>query len=103
MDQKLIKQLENLIQKLLKDALINVATKDDLKNFATKDDLKNFATKDDLKLLKNDLKQLKTDLIEEIKESEGFIVGSVDKNKADKKDVTELDGRVTKIERKLAS
>jgi len=96
MDQKTLKQLEILIKKLLDNAMINVATKDNLKNFATKDDLKNFATKDDLK-------QLKADLIEEIKDSEGFIVGSVDKHKADKAGVQELDKRVTRIERKLAA
>jgi hypothetical protein len=92
MDQKTLKQLEKLIQKLLNQSMLNVATKDDLKNFATKDDFKQ---------LKADLKQLKADLIEEIKDSEGFIVGSVDKHKADKVVVEELDKRVTKIERKL--
>ncbi len=98
MDQLTITQFEELLDK----ALAHVATKDDLKNFATKDDIKNFATKDDIKQLKDDIKQLKAELIEEIKESEGFIVGSVDKNKADKNDIEALNKRVTHIERKFA-
>ena len=96
MDNNLLKQIESLMQKLLDNALINVAEKDDLKNFATKDDLKNFATKDDLK-------QLKAELIDEIKESEAFIVGSADRNKADKSTVTALEKRVSRIEHKLAA
>lgn len=76
----------------LKQELARHATKDDLKYFATKDDLKHFATKDDLL-------QMKSDLIEEIKESEGFIVSIVDKNKADKSDVDALKKRLTRIEK----
>ncbi len=78
MDQTTIKQLEKLIQNLLDKAMINVATKDDLK-------------------------QLKDDLIEEIKDSEAFIVGSADKNKAEKSIVEDLQRRVIKIERKIAA
>lgn len=74
MDQKAIKKLEKLLQK----ALVNVATKDDLK-------------------------QLKADLIEEIKESEGFSIGSADRNKADRSSVEALEKRDTRIERKLTT
>lgn len=91
----MIKQLFEEIRSI-KKALANVVTKEEAKHLATKDDLKNFATKDDLK-------KLKDDLIEEIKESEGFIVSSVDKNKADKGVVDVLDKRVTRIERKLTA
>jgi hypothetical protein len=45
---------------------------------------------------------LKAGLIEEIKDSEGLIVGSVDKHKADKTAVLDLERRVAKIERKPA-
>ena len=78
MDQKTIKQLEKLIQQLLNNALFNVAKKDDLK-------------------------QLKTDLIEEIKESEGFIVGSADRNKTEKAVVEDIDKRLIHIERKFST
>ncbi len=77
MDQKIVKQLEEL-----QKAVTNIS-----KNMATKDDLK----------------QLKTDLIEEIKESEGFIVGSVDRNKAEKAVVEDINKRLTLIERKFAA
>jgi hypothetical protein len=99
MDQKTAKQFEEILKK----ALANVLTKDDTKSFLTKDDAKNFLTKDDAKnfATKDDLRKLKADLIEEIKESEAFIVGSADRNKADKSVVEGLEKRVTKIERKL--
>jgi len=83
MDQNTAKQ----IQKLLDQALINVATKDDLKGLATK----------------MDLEQLRTDLIEEIKESEGFIVGSADKHKAEKTIVEDHERRLTQIESKFVA
>jgi predicted nucleic acid-binding OB-fold protein len=95
MDQKILKQLEEL-QNIVAKMATNMVTKKEAKDFATKDDLKNFATKDDLK-------QLKTELIEEIKDSEAFIVASADRNKAEKSVVEDLQRRVIKIERKLAA
>ncbi len=43
------------------------ATKDDLKKFATKDDLKGFATKDDLKQLKDEIVEIKDEIMGELK------------------------------------
>lgn len=86
MDQKIIEQLEELQKNVAKIAA-TVATKDDFKSFATKDDLK----------------QLKTELIEKIRDSEAFIVASADKNKAGESVVEDLQRRVIKIERKLAA
>jgi len=50
-----------------KDDLKNFATKDDLKRFATKDDLKNFATKDDLNQLREELVEIKDEVVGELK------------------------------------
>jgi hypothetical protein len=78
-----VKQFE----KMLKDALKDVATKDDLKSFATKDDLK----------------ELKKELIKEIRDAEGFVTVNADKYKADKADLKTLEERVDKIEQKIAN
>lgn len=107
MDQKILQQLLEEIREIkrsmvTKDDAKNFLTKDDAKNFATKDDLKNFATKADILAINNEIKALKQELKDEIKESEAFIVGSADRNKADKSVVEDLDKRVTRIERKLA-
>ena len=68
-----------------------MATKDDLKGMATKDDLKGMATKDDLK-------NLETSLMERIDEAQMEIIATVDKHKADKSDVDNLEKRVERLE-----
>lgn len=92
------------------------ATKDDLKNFATKDDLKQelkkYATKDDLQQelqkyatkddLRNGLIKLENQLQLKIDEAVTDIIEMVDKHKADKKEVNDLEIRVSKIEEELS-
>ena len=72
MDQKILKQLEQLI----KNTLVNVATKDDLKS-------------------------MKEEIIEEIRDVEVSVTVSADKSKAEKVDLERLERRVDKIEQKL--
>ena len=96
MDQQLLKQLVEELREI-KSTMVS---KDDAKKFLTKDDAKNFATKDDLVKLK---KELSSEIIEQIKESEGFIVGIVDKNKVDRAEFEALNKRVSTIEKQLAS
>lgn len=81
MDQTTIKQLERLIQKLLAQTLVNVTTKDDLAKLE---------------------QQLHAKIKYDIDNTVIQIGGIVDKRKADKTDIEDLDKRVTKIERKLA-
>ena len=61
------------------------------KGMATKDDLKGMATKDDLK-------NLETSLMERIDEAQMEIIATVDKHKADKSDVDNLEKRVERLE-----
>ncbi|OGH12005.1 MAG: hypothetical protein A2857_03625 [Candidatus Levybacteria bacterium RIFCSPHIGHO2_01_FULL_36_15] len=77
-----------------KEDLSRFATKNDLKDFAKKGDLKNFATKDDLKLLGKDLESKMDDVA-------SFIISSIDKHKADKRDLDSLEKRVEKAEEAL--
>lgn len=130
MDQKTLKQFEQLISNALrnvasKDDLKNFATKDDLKHFATKDDLKNFATKDDLtamekrfenkfatkvdlvklsRELKNELIIVKDELLAKIEDVDNgvmVLLKSTDDHKADRKEFDTLRKRVEKLERKV--
>lgn len=100
-----------------KDDLEGMATKDDLKTMATKDDLKGMATKDDLKgletslrgrfktglkglriELKSDIKALEKRLVGRIDEAQMEIITTVDKHKADKVKVVNLEKRVDRLE-----
>ncbi len=67
-----------------------------LKNFATKDDLHTLATKDDLQ-------QLKKGLVSYIGDVEMNIIAVVEKYKADKDQVNNLEKRVRHIEDQLSS
>lgn len=116
------------LQKLLQQALKNVATKDDLKRFVTKDDLgklekrlgdmfatkddlqameqrlgEKFATKDDLQQFatKADLNTLRTDITQDIGNLLSDFLVEVDRQKADKKDVQNLETRVGRIEKRF--
>lgn len=80
MDQKTVNQFKQIIN----DALANVATKDDIL------------------LLRKELKATKEELLEEIKESEGFTTINADTNKADKIVVEALIKKVAKIEQQLS-
>lgn len=97
-----------------KNDIATFATKDDISQLrkelkSTKSDLRNHTNtkitslRKELLEFKKDLMHVKRELIEEIKESEGFIVASVDRNKADKRKVEELDKRVTRLEQKVAA
>jgi hypothetical protein len=121
MDQKILNTLQ-AIQK----TLTKVVTKNDLRKkqakYVTKTDIKILATKNDLKhallnrptnddlisfATKNDLDSLELHLHAKIKyEIDNAVIqigGIVDTHKAERKDVNELDKRVTRIERKLAA
>jgi hypothetical protein len=91
MDQKILQELQEI-----KAVLSNVVTKDDAKNFVTKDDAKNFATKDDLA-------QQTEQIIASVAEINSDVFDEIDKQKADRGDVTFLTKRVREIEKKLAS
>lgn len=69
----------------------SMATKEDLKSMATKEDIKNMATKDDLK-------NLEKRLIERVDEAQMEIIATVDKHKADKAKVNNLEKRVDRLE-----
>ncbi len=132
MDQKTLKQFEEIVQK----ALVNVTTKEDLKGFATKDDLlglekrfekrfatkddllnlekrfeKKFATKDDIKDVakKSDLRNLATkdDVKQEgekvIKDLANVMKQLFDSTDNVKVSKTEFEKRVGKLEREVAS
>lgn len=97
MDKIILDKLNKLERIVVK--MVSVMTsKDDLKKFATKDDLKNFATKDDLK---KELKQLKTELMEEIAKSQMDLLEITEKNKVDKIDFENLKSKVQKIEKQI--
>lgn len=85
---------KNDVREIVKSGLEGYANKDDLKNFATKEDLKNFATKDDLIAAKIEIQEM-------IDQAVADIVEIVDKSKADKKDFTQLETRVSGIEKTL--
>jgi polyhydroxyalkanoate synthesis regulator phasin len=116
MDQETINQLEELIQKLLKKALINVVTKDDLKQFATKNDLINlekrfeqkFATKDELKKLvtkeyfDEQLKKSLEEQAEDICEVMSDLFAQTDEIKAPRSQIANLEKRVDRLEHKSA-
>ena len=72
-----------------------MATKEDLKGMATKEDLKGMATKVDLE---TGLKGLEKRLIERIDEAQMEIIATVDKHKADKSEVDNLEKRVERLE-----
>ncbi len=95
MDKKVLEKLEQL-EKIVARMAANMVTKADAKNFATKDDLKNFATKDDLYAMK-------VELIKEIRDTEGWIVGTTDKNKTNKEEFAKLKERVDRLERKVVA
>lgn len=61
------------------------------KSMATKDDIKDVATK-------NDLKNLEVKLLEKMDESQMEIIAAVDKHKADKGKVDNLEKRVERLE-----
>jgi hypothetical protein len=86
MDQKILKELQDI-----KKALANVVTKDEAKNIVTVD------------YLDSTLEKLRVDIA---KDTGGVIqdfIVSVDEKKATKEDISDLDKRVTKIERKFAT
>lgn len=108
MDRKVLEQLQKLEKTVTKIASTMVTNRDlkrELAKYATKDDLKNFATKDDLKAMKDDLKKEIHDserkLKQKINETEMRLVELVDKHKADKTQVNDLQRRVTGIEGQL--
>lgn len=61
--------------------------------------LKSFATKDDLK---QELDALRHDIKLDIDDALADIIASADHAKADRKDVENLDKRITRIEKRLA-
>jgi len=91
MDKSVLKILQQIREEI-------TGINNDLKRFATKDDLKSFATKDDLKSFPT-----KKDLQEGLDKLLADVVHAVDKTKADKKDVKELEKRVDKIEGQIFS
>ena len=89
MDQKILNQLlEEILT--MKKALANVVTKNDAKSFATKNDLENLE------------QRLHAKIKYDIDNAVIQIGDIVDKRKADRSEVAQVDKRVTKIERKLA-
>lgn len=100
-----LKSLQKTLSKIQKDMatkkdLKNFLTKSDAKNFATKDDLRNFPTKDDLK---GEINKLKKELIQKIDDTEISIIARIDKFKADKLAISELEDRIRRIERNISS
>lgn len=100
-----LRKIDNLIKKRLKnvatkDGLKKFATRNDLERFATKNDLKNVATKDDLKRFttKDDLAVLQKTFKNDLDDAVVQIIEIVDKNKADKEIVRQLEERVKAIE-----
>lgn len=111
MDQKTLKQIQEIINQALKnvttkDDFKDFATKDDLKHFATKDDLKNFATKKDLERFatkddfKHELSKLNKDIVREIEDLSEFIT-TLDKQKTDRIETEALKQRVDILEKDL--
>jgi hypothetical protein len=90
MDQKILKQLEQL-QKTFTFIETNMFTKDDMRL-----ELAKYPTK-------NDLKNVFEKQAEDFDEIVNVLFVSTDKRKADKKAVVELDKRVTQIEINLAA
>lgn len=86
-------------KKLLKEELLEQEKRLD-KKFASKEDLKSLATKSDLTI---ELSQLKNELIQYTDKWCTDIINSIDKNKADKSELTSLAKRVTRIEETLVS
>ena len=89
------------IDKLLQKRLNRFATKEDVKQSATKDDLKQFATKDDLKQFATK-EELRKELERVVGDATAVVLEAVDNNKADRKQVTRIDQRVSILESKVA-
>lgn len=109
MDAKALKQLEEILNRSLhaqEERLSKIfATKDDLRRFATKDDLRRFATKDDLRNLvtKDDLLKFREEITEDISSVMMEFINHLDDKKADKKQVSLLDARITRVESKISA
>lgn len=81
MEKLILKQIE----KLLQNAMKNVAMKDDLKDLATK----------------SNLEKMEASLKEYIDETRNDLMESVEEHKVDKRDFRQLERRVDKIEKQL--
>jgi len=85
MDQNILKELHEI-----KKVLNNVVTKNDASNFVTKNDMVS-------------MEKRLTEKIDRLDQMQMDIFATVQKIKADRVDVKELEIRVEKIERKLVS
>ena len=113
MDQKTFKLLFKEIQAIKAQML----TKEDAKQFATKDDLLILQneireTKDEVKQTKDEIKQTTTELkeaikdtkrelLDEIKNVEVDVTANLERGKAARSTVDNLDKRVTKLEKRV--
>lgn len=106
MDKKILealKILQKAVSKIQTDIVSLKANSTSLKadmvtvkaDMVTKDDARKFATKDDLN-------KLKKEVFAKIDDTEVAIILRVDKFKADKYKISEIEERVKRIERKLS-